>query len=356
MCMVQPSKTLLPLAALLALVLPTPVIAPAGADAATGSGAAAKPRQTMQTGVVPLGGRTPKKARYQEYVSLGDSWSADVKLLDLNGLPDSTHAPIDCAQSQQNYPKLLAQAIQVKVHKDATCGSATTDDFYAPQTGLPVGGSNPAQFDRLSPRTDLVTIGIGGNDAGISSAALSCLSPLPVGLPLPPGTVPTLPGEGLPLLGKNLPLGNCKERLTAGGVDQLARNIRQSRPKLVKAIREVRKRSPKARILLVDYLAAVATKGCWPRVPMTDSDMRYLHASFQKLNAMVRQAARIGGVEFVDTYSATVGHDVCQGPFKRYAEVLGVSVNGLAVGIPAHPNPAGARAQFRAVLKQVRKR
>ncbi|MDN5895683.1 MAG: SGNH/GDSL hydrolase family protein [Nocardioides sp.] len=281
---------------------------------------------------------------YQEYVSLGDSWSADVKLLDLHGLPDARHAPLDCAQSQTNYPKLLAKELRVKVHRDATCGSATTDDFYRPQSGLPAGGTNPAQFDRLTKKTDLVTIGIGGNDAGISSAALSCLNALPVGIVLPAG-VPS-----------GLPLGGCKERLTKGGVDQLARNIRLARPKLVRAIREVRRRSPKARILMVDYLAAVAPRGCYPRVPMTDPDMRYLHATFLKLNAMVRRAARIGGAEFVDTYRATLGHDVCQGPLTRYAEVLGVSLNGVSVGIPAHPNPAGARAQFRAVLAQVRKR
>ena len=36
----------------------------------------------------------------------------------------------------------------------------------------------------------------------------------------------------------------------------------------------------------------------------------------------------------------------------RYAEVFGPSVNGPAVGVPAHPNSAGAAAQFRAVLAQ----
>ena len=49
--------------------------------------------------------------------------------------------------------------------------SATTDDFYSPQEDLPLGGTNPAQFDRLTPTTDLVTVGIGGNDAGIAGAA-----------------------------------------------------------------------------------------------------------------------------------------------------------------------------------------
>ena len=108
----------------------------------------------------------PGAAQIEEYVALGDSWSADVVLADTHGLPDSTYAPIDCAQSRTNYPKLLAKELGVTSFRDATCGSAKTDDFYAPQEDLPLGGTNPAQFDRLTPTTDLVTVGIGGNDAG----------------------------------------------------------------------------------------------------------------------------------------------------------------------------------------------
>ena len=38
-------------------------------------------------------------------------------------------------------------------------------------------------------------------------------------------------------------------------------------------------------------------------VPMSNSDMAYLYATFQKLNAMVKRAAAAGGAEFVDTYT-----------------------------------------------------
>src|SRR3546814_6602443 len=90
---------------------------------------------------------------YKEYVSLGDSWSADVKLIDAHGLPDARHAPIDCAQSQVNYPKLLAAALKVKLHRDATCGSATPDAFYAPQPAF-IGVTKPPHFDRPPRKTD----------------------------------------------------------------------------------------------------------------------------------------------------------------------------------------------------------
>jgi len=39
----------------------------------------------------------------------------------------------------------------------------------------------------------------------------------------------------------------------------------------------------------------------------------------------------------------------------RYAEVYGPSVNDPAVGVPAHPNAAGARAQAQIVLDYLSK-
>ncbi|MDN5744063.1 MAG: SGNH/GDSL hydrolase family protein, partial [Nocardioidaceae bacterium] len=232
----------------------------------------------------------PAKPAYQEYVALGDSWSADVVLLDRDGLPDDTYAPIDCAQSHRNYPKLVAKKLGVKRFRDATCGSATTDDFTKPQTGLPLGGTNPPQFDRLTKRTDLVTVGIGGNDAEVASGAMSCISVLPISIPLPALQLPA----GVPLFSELAPWGGCKERFTAGGVDQLAVNINNSEIKVVRALRQIHRRSPRARVLLVNYLDAIPAKGCWPGVPITNTDMAYLHDTFVKLNAMLARAARRG--------------------------------------------------------------
>ena len=275
---------------------------------------------------------TPAAPAYQEYVALGDSWSADVVVANTDGTPDATYAPMGCAQSHRNYPKLLAAALKVPVFRDATCGSATTDDFYAPQTGLPTGETNPAQFDRLTPTTDLVTVGVGGNDAGFAGAAMDCINPSPEG-------------------------AHCKEKYTAGGRDQLADQIKAAEPKVVRALKEIHLRSPKARILMVNYLAGIPQTGCYPVVPISDSDMAYLYATFNKLNAMVKRAAAAGGAQLVDTYTPSIGHHVCSAPTYRYVEGLGgVSANGPAVAVPAHPNSAGAESQFRTTLAAVQGR
>ena len=282
-----------------------------------------------------------KPKQYAEYVSLGDSWTADVVVLNSDGPPDDTHAPMDCAQSHHNYPKIVAAAIGVKTHRDASCGSAKTDHFTKPQTDLPAGGTNPPQFDRLTSTTDLVTVGIGGNDAGIASAGLDCLNLVPVDNPYSDS-------------GPGLPFGGCKAKYTAGGTDRLSEQIEAAEPKLVAAFQAIHRISPEARILALDYIGVIPDHGCYPTVPASDEDMAYIHEKFIELNAMVERAALAGGAEFVRTYEAGFGHDLCQAPNVRYAEVYGPSVNDPAVGVPAHPNAAGARAQAAALLKYLR--
>jgi lysophospholipase L1-like esterase len=329
---VKTSRFLVPLLAVAALV--APVVPTAAA--------------TMAPAVAPA--RDPKPA-YPEYVALGDSWTADVVILNTDGPPATEHAPMGCAQSHRNYPRLVAKAIGARTFRDASCGSATTREFTKPQTGLPVPGANPPQFNRLTKRTDLVTVGIGGNDAGVAAAGMDCLNVLPVETPLE--MLPDLP---VPVVGGLLtPFGGCKKKYTKGGVDRLARNIKRSEPKVVRALKRIHQLSPDARVLVVDYMRVIPDHGCYPLVPATDKDMRYIKTKFDQLNAMLKRAARKGGAELVSTAARTRGHHLCTGARTRYAETLGLSVNDLAIGVPAHPNSAGARAQAASVLDYLRK-
>ncbi|HET9423285.1 MAG TPA: SGNH/GDSL hydrolase family protein [Nocardioides sp.] len=310
--------------------------------------APAVPTATATTTPAPA---SKAKPAFPEYVALGDSWTADVVILNTDGFPATEHAPLGCAQSHRNYPKLVAKAIGAKTFRDASCGSATTDDFSRPQTGLPTGGANPPQFNRLTRSTDLVTVGIGGNDAGVAAAGMDCLNVLPVETPLE--MLPDLP---VPVVGGLLtPFGGCKKKYTKGGVDRLARNIERSEPKVVRALKRIHRISPDARVLLVDYMRVIPDHACYPLVPATDKDMRYIKAKFDQLNAMLKRAARKGGAELVSTAARTRGHHLCTGARTRYAETLGLSVNDLAIGVPAHPNSAGARAQAASVLDHLRR-
>jgi lysophospholipase L1-like esterase len=266
---------------------------------------------------------------YQEYVALGDSWTADVFV---TFPPTTEFTPFDCAQSTSDYPHEVAGALGVETFRDASCGGATTTDFTQPQK-LPLGGTNPPQFDRLTTTTDLVTVGIGGNDVGLASAVTQCLTLVPV--------------------------SKCKAKFTAGGVDQLENAVTAAEPKVANALRQIKERSPHARILLVNYLAGLPAngKGCWPVIPIADGDIAYLQAKFLQMNAMLARVAADNDVELADTYSPTLGHDACKAPTVRYAEgLIPISAsNPLLLAFPFHPNGAGAAAQSEIVLEAVQR-
>ena len=278
-------------------------------------------------------GASPAAPAYADYVALGDSYTADV----LTGpLPPTTQfVPLFCAQSADDYPHQIARMLQVAQFHDQSCGSATTANMTGPQS-LPFGEVAPPQFDALSAATDLVTLGIGGNDVGFVNDAEQCLNLVPV----PVAGAP----EGFG--------GSCEAADTAGGTDRIAQAIAATEPKVEAALAGIRARAPNARILLVNYLDAVPLDGhgCWPVVPVQDEDMAYLAAKFVQMNDMLATAAAAQDVQLVDTFTPTIGHDVCQAPWVRDVEgVIPLSLNPPGLNFPMHPNGAGADAQAAAV-------
>jgi lysophospholipase L1-like esterase len=281
---------------------------------------------------------TPAAAtpQYGDYVALGDSYTADV----LTTFPPTTqYVPIGCGQSTTDYPHQLAKLLHVAKFYDASCGGATTGDMTKAQSVTP-GGDNAPQFSHLNAQTDLVTIGIGGNDVGLVGESEACLNLVPTPIPGAP--------EGLG--------GSCAAQDTAGGVDQIYQDILSTAPNIALTLKAIQQRAPHARILLVNYLDAVPAdgKGCWPLVPVQDEDMAYLSEKFVQMNNMLGWMATLSHVQVVDTYSATIGHDVCQAPTVRDVEgVVPVSANPPALNFPLHPNGAGAEAQTQAVYAAI---
>lgn len=285
--------------------------------------------------LVPVAGAdTP---RYREYVALGDSWTADVIIIGTAGTPTAKYVPVDCFQATFNYPKQVAEALDVDKFYDASCGSATTQNFAGPQPGLPLGGTNPPQFSHLTEDTDLVTVGIGGNDAKLAAAVIDCLNLTGSRLPLPPPVA-----------------ASCKAKWTEDGEDRMSENIKAAEPKVVAALEGVHRRSPRADVFLVNYLAGIRGPGCFPLVQASNADQEWLAEKLRELNAMLARAAEAGGARLVDTYRPTIGHDICRLPTVRYAEAfIPASLNQPAVAVPFHPNSAGAAAQAAAVTSAI---
>ncbi|MGQ0616056.1 MAG: SGNH/GDSL hydrolase family protein [Acidimicrobiia bacterium] len=266
-------------------------------------------------------GASPHQELPRSYVALGDSYTAGPLV------PLPVGQPIDCGRSDHNYPTLVAAALGITDFRDASCASAATRHLLAPQTGL-FGGVNPPQLDALQPGTDLVTIGIGGNDIGFADLVAACLQPpAPIGSP-------------------------CSLPLTAGGTDQVTDNIRSAAPDVAAVVQAAHQRSPGADVYLVGYPAVLPDEGtgCYPYFPVLPDDVPYLRAKSKELNAMLAEVARANDATYVDIYPSSVGHDACQLPGTAW-------VNGIVVvppSAPVHPNELGLANAAKVVEAAVR--
>jgi lysophospholipase L1-like esterase len=239
------------------------------------------------------------------YVALGDSYAAG-PLIPLQ-IP-----PFGCLKSNNNYAHLAARQLGLAL-TDPSCSGAETEDMTHPQNVDP-DGPNPPQFDSLTRKTRTVTIQIGGNDIGFSSIARDCTSTT---------------NEGTP----------CQDRYVHDGRDEISERIQATAPLVADVIQGIDARSPKARVLFVNYAAILPDTGpgCWPQMPITDGDVPYVRAKQKELNAMVAAQAAANGADLIDWYTASIGHDACQLPVVRWVEPV-VPVNAAA---PIHPNLGG---------------
>jgi lysophospholipase L1-like esterase len=277
------------------------------------------------TALAPANAKTPPT--YQEYVSLGDSYTASTGF---SMVPDQTFVPLGCAQSVTDYPHQVAKLLKVAIFRDASCGGATTANLAGTQS-VPGGGINAPQFDRITPTTDLITIGIGGNDIGLVGLAEECLQSTVV---------------------------SCKSSHVKNGVDDVSAKIQATQPKIEAAIAGARSRAAKkARIVLVNYLEAMPDneKGCYPLVPVKPEDAAWFTQKYKEMNAMLAAAAAAQSADLADTYHPTIGHSACELPTVRYVETFTViSLNpAINIAAPLHPNQAGANAQSQLVYAHI---
>ncbi|MPZ94843.1 MAG: SGNH/GDSL hydrolase family protein [Propionibacteriales bacterium] len=232
----------------------------------------------------PLAGSTTASSAptYSRYVALGDSFTA-------GPLIPSVDTAAGCVRSTNNYPAQVAERLAVETFVDVSCSNADTSNMATfQQTFL---GHTPAQFEALTPETDLVSVGIGGNDFGLFAELT--------------GFCPTLRDQD--------PAGApCREHFDRASGNQLEQRVERTKRRLVHVVRGIRMRSPDARVLVVGYpQIAPAAGSCPQRLPLADGDYRYAVTLEQQLNAALRLAAHVNQVDWVDTYGPSEGHDIC---------------------------------------------
>lgn len=272
----------------------------------------------------------------KHYVALGDSYAAGA------GVPGQSAGL--CLRSDHNYGHLVAAALHAGAYTDVTCAAAKVKALTQPQYDLFLKVNDP-QLDAVTPDTDLITLGIGGNDLAASDLGLGELVATCIA-----GAVVN-------------PLGTpCKDVYHHGhwdwstwswqyGNDDLADRISSDiAPQVADKLRLIHAKAPKAKVLLVGYPSVLPADGstCVLRQPVTPGDVEYMHGILDKLNAALKSTAAAGGATYVDTATPTAGHDVCSD--DRWIE-------GALPGSPAvpfHPNATGEKVMADAVLAALR--
>jgi lysophospholipase L1-like esterase len=247
------------------------------------------------------------------YVALGSSMAAGPGIA-----PSAPGAPKRAGRSAVNYPHLVAAELGYQLADVTFSGATTAHVLFDRQFGV------PPQIEALDGTEELVTVTIGGNDAGY---------------------VPTLLAAGLPRFLRSVPwLG----ALLRGQLDPLARDgVLDTVGESLKTVgREVRRRAPRARVLFVDYLTLLPPAGVGaPPIADADADLgRHIAARLAELTAT---AAAETGCALVRAAAASGEHhgwsaDPWTTPFylplpRRVA--------------PLHPNAAGMRAVADLVIK-----
>lgn len=252
-----------------------------------------------------------RAAQGERYVALGDSYSAGT------GIPQQTDTV--CGRSDRNYPSLVASAVGAAEFTDVTCAGADTRHMAGSQEAV------PPQLDALRPDTTLVTLGVGGNDLDLAGVITRCV------------LVSYLSPNGSP----------CKHSFTLFGTDEIGSRINATAPKIDAVLDEIHARSPQARILLVGYPSLLPDDGtaCRATIPLAVGDFPWVRDKEKYLNTVLAQRAGVRGVDYVDTYGPSVGHDACKAAGDRWIEPA-----DSAEGAGFHPNATGHRSMADAVL------
>ena len=255
---------------------------------------------------------------YRHYVALGDSYTAGPLV------PLQLPGPLGCFRSSANYPSFLASYFRVDTFTDVSCSAARSEHMFTSQTanlpdGLPENHNAP-QLLALTPQTDLVTLGIGGNDFGLFGEMIDQCSDLAA----------EHPDAEAP----------CRDHFTVDGVDTKLRDARAIRSNVEQVLAEIDERSPDATVVVVNYLHILPESGTCADVPFAEGDYVWGTSVHQALNSSLRQASQTFGAEYVDMYAASQGHDACAPAADRW--VNGASISPEAMNF--HPFRAGMQA------------
>ncbi|MFD3540322.1 SGNH/GDSL hydrolase family protein [Streptomyces sp. NPDC058662] len=224
------------------------------------------------------------------YVALGDSYSSGV------GAGNYDSGSGNCKRTPRAYPALWAAAHSPQTFSFTACSGARTGDVLNGQLGP------------LNSGTDLVSVTVGGNDAGFSDVMTTCV----------------LQSES-----------TCVNR-----VNQAKAYVDSTLPgQLDQVYGAIDSRAPNARVVVLGYprfykLNGTCTAG------LSEGERAAINGAADYLNAAIAKRAADHGFTFASVAGAFTGHEICSGSAWLH------SVNWLNIGESYHPTAAGQSSGY----------
>jgi lysophospholipase L1-like esterase len=244
-----------------------------------------------------LTGATAAQASQQAaatgYVALGDSYSSGV------GAGSYIGASGDCKRSTKAYPYLWAAAHSPSTFDFTACSGARTGDVLA------------GQLAPLSTATGLVSISIGGNDAGFSDVMTTCV----------------LQSDSA-----------CLSR-----IDTAKAYVDSTLPgQLDSVYSAISAKAPNAHVVVLGYprFYQLGTT-C---LGLSETKRKAINDAANYLDTAINKAAAGHGFAFGDVRTTFTGHEICSGSSWLH------SVNWLNIGESYHPTAGGQSGGYLPVL------
>jgi lysophospholipase L1-like esterase len=237
----------------------------------------------------------------------------------------SPGAPRGSGRSQRNYPHLVASELGLDL-TDVSFSGATIAGLLHGEESM-VGTPMAPQVDALSPDTRLVTITGGGNDVGYIGRILLGSLPAPL--------------SWLPSVRTGRAEFDNREQLDAKFAE-LDRNLRA-------LIAEIRRRSPKAEIVLVEYLTLLPPDAATPigRFPRELAD--WARGTAARLAATTGSVGEQLGCLVVPAAAASASHHAWSAePWTRRLQFA------PGTGAAYHPTWVGMREVADQVVAAIR--
>lgn len=252
-----------------------------------------------------------------DYLALGDSFSSGEGEIDdthyLNGTNDTFEK---CHISDRSYPYLIARylGIEAQYMRSVACSGATMDDvigsdynFWGQADRLSTKGLNlnieaktlsqtSAKADFIPGRVHqsrfaelyhpkIITIGIGGNDAGLMQKLRTCVG-----------------------------LDTCEWAATPDGREKTAVEIKSIFNNLVNTYTQIHVASPSSKIYVVGYPKVIDENGqCGPLdgLLLNSTERKFMNEAISYMNEIIRAAAKKAGVAYIDSQNSLGEQTLC---------------------------------------------